>query len=132
MKRVSLDIDLEENEAFDKEVQEIIRAKVRETVRKEYNILIQESALQEYRRIFDANTYGYRDRLEETVQNCAITGIQEVLEELNVPDLIKEKAIDIIDANMERYLKDAERRCKIAFDSIVTKQAEEQIKKILG
>lgn len=132
MKRVSLDINLEENEVFDKEVQEIIQAKVHETVRKEYLILIHESALQEYRRLFDANTYGYRDQLEKTVKNCAITGIKEVLEGLDVPNLIKEKAIDIIDANMERYLKDADRRCKIAFDSIVTKQAEEQIKKILG
>lgn len=42
---------------------------------------------------------------------------------------IKEKAIEIKDAKMDYYLQDAEHRCKIVLDSIVTKKAEEQIKR---
>lgn len=132
MKRVNLNIDLKENEVFDKEVQEIVRAKVRETVRNEYSMMIQDAASEEFKRLFDANTYGYRDKLNETVKKCAITGIKEVLEGLDIPDLIRKKAVEIMDAKMDYYLQDAEHRCKIAFDSIVTKQAEERIKKILG
>lgn len=132
MKRVNISIDLKENEAFEKEVQEIIRAKVKEAVRNEHSTIIQDAASQEFKRLFDANTYGYRDKLNETVKKCAISGIQEVLEELDVPNLIREKASEIMDAKMDYYLMDAEHRCKIAFDAIVTKQAEERIRRILG
>lgn len=61
MKRVTLEIDLKENEIFEKEVEEAIRAKTREIVRNEYEGIIQEEASKEFKRIFDANTYGYRD-----------------------------------------------------------------------
>ncbi len=43
------------------------------------------AASQEFKRLFDANTYGYRDKLNETVKGCAIRGIKEVLEEMDVP-----------------------------------------------
>lgn len=56
MKRVTLEIDLKENEIFEKEVEEAIRAKTREIVRNEYEGIIQEEASKEFKRIFDANT----------------------------------------------------------------------------
>ncbi|HBE87182.1 MAG TPA: hypothetical protein DDW53_20325 [Lachnoclostridium sp.] len=132
MKRVSVNIDLKENEAFDKEVQEIIRAKVKETVRNEYSTMMQDAASQEFKRLFDANTCGYRTKLEDTVKNCAIRGIKEVLEEMDVPKLIQEKAEELMEAKIAYYLHDIDYKCKVALDTIVTKQAAEQIKKILG
>lgn len=129
MKRVNLNIDLKENEVFDKEVQEIVRAKVRETVRNEYSMMIQDAVSEEFKRLFDANTYGYRDKLNETVKKCAITGIKEVLEGLDVSNLIREKAVEIMDVKMDCYFHDSEHRCKIAFDPIVIKQAEERNKR---
>lgn len=132
MKRVSVNIDLKENEAFDKEVQEIIRAKVKEIVRNEYSTIMQDAASQEFKRLFDANTYGYRDRLSATVKNCAIGGIKEVLEEMDIEKLIQEKTAEMLDAKINFYLHDWDYKCKTALDAIVTKQAAEQIKKILG
>lgn len=132
MKRVSVNIDLKENEAFDKEIQEIIRAKVKEIVRNEYSTMMQDAASQEFKRLFDANTCGYRDKLNETVKNCAIKGIKEVLEEMDVPTLIQEKAEELMDAKIAYYLHDIDHKCKVTLDTIVTKQAAEQIKKILG
>lgn len=132
MKRVSVNIDLKENEAFDKEVQEIIRAKVKEIVRNEHSTMMQDAASQEFKRLFDANTYGYRTKLEDTVKNCAIRGIKEVLEEMDVSTLIQEKAEELMEAKIAYYLHDIDYKCKVALDTIVTKQAAEQIKKILG
>lgn len=131
MKRVSIN-DLNKNEAFNKEVQEIIRAEVREIIRNEYATMVQDTASQEMKHLFDVNTYGYRNILNETVKKHAVTGIKQVvLENVDIQCLIREKAMEIMDAKMNYFLHDAERRCKVAIDSMVTKQAEE-IKKRLG
>lgn len=123
---------MKENEAFDKEVQDIIRAKVKEIVRNEYSTMMQDTELQEFKHLFDANTYGYSTKPKDTVKNCAISGIKEVMEETDVPKLIQEKAAEMLDGKIILYFHDVDYKCKTALDAIVTKQAAEQIKKILG
>lgn len=132
MKRRSINVDLKENELFDKMIQELIRAKVKEVVRNEYGTHLQNAVAQEFKRLLDANTYGYRDKLNETVKGCAVTGVREALESMDIPELIQGMATEVMDEKMKYYLQDADRIYKAAFDSIATKQAEEQVKKILG
>ena len=51
---------------------------------------------------------------------------------MDVPTLIQEKAEELMDTKIAYYLHDIDCKCKVALDTIVTKQAAEQIKKILG
>lgn len=131
MKKVSVMIDLRENEAFEKEVQNIICAKVRETVRDEYSLIIRDVALEEFKRLLDADTCGCQDRFHEAVKKCVDVGVKESLKELGLINLIGEKVTEITEAKINACSQDIERQCKIAFDSIILKQVEEKIKKIL-
>ena len=57
MKRLTLEIDLSENEIFDEEVTKAIRAKVREAVRNARNEDIDNEVQQEVERLFDGGSW---------------------------------------------------------------------------
>lgn len=132
MKRVTLEIDLKENEIFEKEVEEAIRAKTREVVRGEYERIIQEEASKEFKRIFDANTYGYRDQLKDAVKDAAAKSIKRTIAEQDIAGLTKEKIEEIVTYKVQYYSDIVEQKCTEVLQNRITALVEEKLKTFLS
>lgn len=57
MKRLNLVIDLKDNDVFEKEIENLIRAKARELARNEHRRLIEEEVAAEIKRLTDITKY---------------------------------------------------------------------------
>ena len=132
MKRVTLEIDLKENEIFEKEVEKVIRAKTREIVRGEYERIIQDEASKEVKRLFDANSYGYRDKLQDLVKQTAVRDIRTAIEEEDIVGLTKEKINEIVEYKVKYYSDIVDSRCKEVLEKTITKAVEEKMKSLLN
>ena len=132
MKRLTLEIDLKENEIFEKEIEEAIRAKTREIIRGEYNKIIQDEASKEIKRLFDADSYGYKDKLKNLVKEASIRDIRIAIEEEDIIGLTKEKINEIVEYKVKYYSDIVDRRCKEVLETIITKAVEEKMKSLLN
>ena len=132
MKRVTLEIDLKENEIFEKEVEKVIRAKTREIIRGEYERIIQDEASKEVKRLFDANSYGYRDKLQDLVKQTAVRDIKMAIEEEDIVSLTKEKINEIVEYKVKYYSDIVDSRCKEVLEKTITKAVEEKMKSLLN
>lgn len=132
MKRVTLEIDLKENEIFEKEVEKVIRAKTREIIRGEYDRIIQDEASKEVKRLFDANSYGYRDKLQDLVKCTAVRDIRMAIEEEDIVGLTKEKINEVIEYKVKYYSDIVDSRCKEVLEKTITKAVEEKMKSLLN
>lgn len=132
MKRVTLEIDLKENEIFEKEVEEAIRAKTREIVRNEYEGIVQEEASKEFKRIFDANTYGYRDKLKDAVKDAAAKSIKRTIAEQDIAGLTKEKIEEIVTYRVQYYSDIVDQKCTEVLQKRITASVEEKLKSFLS
>lgn len=79
MKRLTLEIDLSENEIFDEEVTKAVRAKVREAVRNARSEDIDNEVQQEVERLFDGGSWGYREKLKNIVKSAVYSAIEEAV-----------------------------------------------------
>ena len=132
MKRVTLEIDLKENEIFEKEVEKVIRAKTREIIRGEYERIIQDEASKEVKRLFDANSYGYRDKLKDLVKQTSVRDIRMAIEEEDIVGLTKEKINEIVEYKVKYYSDIVDSRCKEVLEKTITKAVEEKMKSLLN
>lgn len=112
MKRVSINIDLEENEVFDKETLEIVRAKVREIVRNQYDEVILATAQKEVQRLFDAQSYEYKDKLNVLVKRCIEPSIKSAVSTLDLPSIARDTAARVVDEKIANYRSELETRVK--------------------
>lgn len=131
MKRVSVDIDLKDNEIFDKAVTDIIKAKVREVVRNDFSGIIGEAVKAELNRIIDGNGYSYKGKLDAELKRAALPKVREVIGDMDVNQLISDKVKELVEAKMNWYVEESTRQCKLTLNEIVTKAAAEKIKSIL-
>ena len=132
MKRVTLEIDLKENEIFEKEVESVIRAKVREITRNEYDRIVQEEASKEFKRLFDADSYGYRDKLKDLIKYTAVRDIRMAIEEEDIVGLTKEKINDVVEYKVKYYSDIVDKRCKEVLENTISKTIEEKMKSLLN
>lgn len=132
MKRVTLEIDLKENEIFEREVEKAIRAKTREIVRGEYEKIIQEEASKEFKRIFDANSYGYRDRLKDAVREAATRDIKKAIEEQDIVGITKERIDEIVRYKVQYYSNTVDEKCKEVLKNKMTALVEEKLRSFLS
>lgn len=132
MKRMTLNIDLKENEVFEKEIEEIIRAKVRGVIRTEFGKVVGEESKKEVERLFKADTYGYRDKLKDLVKSAASSDIRKAIEEQDIVGLTKEKISEIVEYKVNYYSDIVDEKCKKVLDAKITVAVEEKLKKILG
>lgn len=71
MKRVTLNIDLEDNQIFDEQVVETIKAKVKELVRNEnYNYVANEAPMAEAKPVIHAHWYLKNNAAFHQCSNC--------------------------------------------------------------
>ena len=132
MKRVTLEIDLKENEIFEKEVEKVIRAKTREIIRGEYDRIIQDEASKEVKRLFDADSYGYRGKLQDLVKNTAVRDIRMAIEKEDIVGLTKETINEVIEYKIKYYSDIVDSRCKEVLGKTITKAVEEKMKSLLN
>lgn len=131
MKRVSIDIDLSDNEIFDKEVIGIIKSKVREVVRNDFSDIIGEAVKAELNRLIEGNGYSYKGKLETELKRAALPKVREVIGDMNVNQLISDKVNELVEAKMNWYVEESTRQCKLTLNEIVTREAAEKIKSVL-
>ena len=130
MKRVSIDIDLKDNEIFDKEVTEIIKAKVREIVRNDFSEIIEEAVKAELNKIVDGNGYSYRGKLETELKRVALPKVRDVIGDMDINRLISDKVNELVEAKMNWYVEESTKQCKLTLKEIATKEVSEKIKSI--
>lgn len=131
MKRVKIDIDLKDNEIFDKEVTGIIKAKVREIVRNDFSDIIGEAVKEELNRLVNGTGYSYKGKLESELMRAALPKVRDVIADMDVNQLISDKVNEIVEAKMNWYVEESTRQCKLTLSEIVTKEAAEKIKSVL-
>lgn len=131
MKRVSIDTDLKDNEIFDKEVVGIVKAKVREVVRNDFSEIIEDAVIAELSRLIDGVGYSYKGKLEYELKRAALPKVREVIGDMDINQLISDKAKELVEAKMNWYVEEATRQCKLTLNEIVTKEAAEKIKSLL-
>lgn len=132
MKRVTINIDLKENEIFEKEVESVIRAKVREITRNEYDRIVQEEASKEFKRLFNADSNGYRDKLKDLIKYTAVRDIRMAIEEEDIVGLTKEKINEVVEYKVKYYSDIVDKRCKEVLENTISKTIEEKMKSLLN
>lgn len=130
MKRINLSIDLDENEIFEKEVQDAIRAKTREVVRNTYQDVIKEEAEAEVRRIFD-NEPGswYRKKLRDIVRDAAYEQISECVKNLDMKQIVDEAVGKETESWIAEYR--VVEQCDARLNSRIKERVEEKLKELL-
>ena len=130
MKRINLSVDLDENEIFEKEVQNAIRTKTREVVRNTYQDVIKEEAEAEARRIFD-NEPGslYRKKLRDIVRAVAYEQISECVKDLDMKEIVDEA----VKVETEHWIAEYRvvERCDARLNSRIKERVEEKLKELL-
>lgn len=131
MKRVTLCIDLKENEAFEKEVEEIIRAKAREMARNEHSKLIEEEVRDEVRRLTESNSWGYRDKLKSIVRELTREEMKKTISDLDVEKVTKECVNDRIEYIVSKTTDEIEIKCKKALEDSISGAVQEKLSLLL-
>lgn len=131
MKRLNLQIDLKENEAFEKEIEDIIRAKAREIVRNEQSKLIEEEVQREVKRLVDGNSCGYGDKLKSLVRELTREEMKRTINDLDVETIAKTCVKDRIDYIVSKTTDEVERRCKTALENAINGAVQNKLKTLL-
>lgn len=130
MKRLTLEIDLSENEIFDEEVTKAVRAKARETVRNVCNEDIYKEARREVERLFNGELWGYKGKLNNIVKSAVYSAIEEAVKNLDLKGIIEQAVEDKMDLYMSRYK--VTERCEEALNIKVQGVVEKKIKELLN
>ena len=140
MKRLTLNLDLEDNQAFDKEVEHIIKAKVKSITNDNLEGFIEEAAKRALDRTFENKQYSYTSRIGE----MAVARVREVIEsrvnykvaDYHIDDVVKNRVKQYMDANEDRItaiIEDKfEDKCNEVIEKVINKKVEEKIKSLLS
>lgn len=130
MKRLTLDIDLSENEIFDEEVTKAIRAKAREAVRNARSEDIDNEVQREVERLFNGELWGYKGKLNNIVKSAVYSAIEEAVKKLDLKGIIEQAVDNKMDVYMSRYK--VTERCEEALNVKVQGAVEKKIKELLN
>lgn len=132
MKRLTLNVDLEENEIFEKEVIEIIRAKAREIARNHQVCIIEEAVSAEIRRLFSNDCYGtYRSQLKKIVEGCIYTQVREFLSHEDINKIAEEELTKQMDFIISRTTSEAEEKCVSVLNKTISNEVMKKMNDIL-
>lgn len=132
MKRLTLNMDLEENEIFEKEVVEIIRAKAREIARNHQVCIIEEAVSAEIRRLFSNDCYGtYRRELKKIVEGCIHTQIRDFLSHEDIDQIAKEELARQMEFIISRTTSEAEEKCVSVLNQTINNEVMKKVNDIL-
>lgn len=132
MKRLNLQIDFTENDVFEKEVENIIRAKARELARNEQAKLIDDEVRNEVKRLTDRNSWGYKDKLKSMVREITREEMRKVISDLEVESIAKKCVEDRIDYIVSRTTREVEERCEKALKNAINEKVQNKLNSFLG
>ena len=132
MKRLNLAIDLEENEVFDEEVRNLIRAKARELARNEHSRLINEEVSREIKRLTDANAWGCRDKLKGIIRELTIEVLQKTVSNMDIENIAQEKVNDRIEYIVSKTTSEIDEKCRLALKNAIEKSVQEKLNTIMN
>ncbi|MBQ9700125.1 MAG: hypothetical protein IJV71_05820 [Lachnospiraceae bacterium] len=131
MKRLNLQIDLNENEVFEKEFEEAIRAKARELARNEHSKLIEEEVRNEVKRLCDGNSWGYRDKLKSLVRELTRDEMKKVISDLDIETIAKNCVESRIDYIVSATTREVEQKCQKALENAISEAVQNKLSAIL-
>ena len=130
MKRLTLEIDLSENEIFDEEVTKAVRAKVREAVRNARSEDIDNEVQQEVERLFDNGSWDYKRKLKNIVISAVYSAIEQAVKDLDIKEIVETSVAEKMDDYMSYYK--VRERCEEALNAKVQGVVEKKIKELLN
>lgn len=136
MKRINLSVDLENNEVFEQEIKEAMRAQVRGIVREEGAALIRNETEKEARRLFKESSWNF----SSTVKRVAREKLEEaVREEIKNPEIakmisdsIEKKVEEIVAKAVADSTRNVESRVYKTFTAIMTDEFNKHFMQIIG
>ena len=117
MKRLTLELDLSENEIFDEEVTKAVRAKVREAVRNARSEDIDNEVQQEVERLFDSGSWDYKGKLKNIVKSAVYSAIEQAVRDLDIKEIVETSVAEKMDDYMSYYK--VRERCEEALNAKV-------------
>ena len=130
MKRLTLEIDLSENEIFDEEVTKAVRAKVREAVRNARSEDIDNEVQQEVERLFDNGSWDYKRKLKNIVKSAVYSAIEQAVKDLDIKEIVETSVAEKMDDYMSYYK--VRERCEETLNAKVQGVVEKKIKELLN
>ena len=130
MKRLTLEIDLSENEIFDEEVTKAVRAKAREVVRNVCNEDVDKEARREVERLFNGELWGYKGRLNNIVKSAVYSAIEQAVKDLDIKEIVETSVAEKMDDYMSYYK--VRERCEEALNAKVQGAVKKKIKELLN
>ena len=127
MKRVTLNIDLEDNQLFDEQVVETIKAKVRELVRNEnYNYVASETKKELDRLIADSCWYS------STINKIIRDKISGIVHDVLATDEMRQKLSDALDSESIKFINRNQSVIESYCEAAVQKKLNDDIAKKLN
>ena len=131
MKRLTLEIDLSENEIFDKEVTEAIRAKVREVVRNTCGEIIKEEADREVKRqLGEVGWDYYQGEIRKAVERVAYSILEPIVRRVDFEEITKQTVDKRMDYTLSFY--DVEGKCEDVLKAKINDAVARKLKEILN
>ena len=130
MKRLTLELDLSENEIFDEEVTKAVRAKVREAVRNARSEDIDNEVQQEVERLFDSGSWDYKGKLKNIVKSAVYSAIEQAVRDLDIKEIVETSVAEKMDDYMSYYK--VRERCEEVLNAKVQGAVEKKIKELLN
>lgn len=135
MKRMHFDFDFEDNELFDEQTEKVIKAKVREAVRKEnYNIITEETN-NEFNRLMQEGKNSYYSEMTNIIKKRVEYIVRDIVERPEYRNEINKrieetvgKMIDIKVKTLDSAINNA---VKVAVNEIINAAVTEKLSKIL-
>ncbi len=123
MKRVSLNIDLTENEVFEKEVIEVIKAKLRENVRN--FVQFDETIQKEIQRQMDA------PKIERVVHQALYAVVRDEIAKLNLQQAIKKAVDEVLELKLHNFTGKADARCDEILTKLINDKVQEKFRTLM-
>ena len=128
MKRLTLELDLSENEIFDKEVTEAIRAKVREVVRNTCGEIIKEEAVK--RQLGEVGWDYYQGEIRNAVKSVAYSILEPIVRGIDFEEITKQTVDKRMDYTLSFY--DVEGKCEDVLKAKINDAVARKLKEILN
>lgn len=134
-RRMNLTIDLDDNEVFDKQIVELIQAKVREVCRNSQVQLITDTAQKELERLIDKNESAesrlYHIGIRDLVQSQIRTLVAREISKMNIENVIKQEIDNVMEHIVAKCATRVSLECQNVLSKTITKEVEAKITSIL-
>lgn len=129
MKRMTLNIDLEDNELFEREIKEAIKAEVKNIVRSETKGFVTNEANKEVVRIIGSSEY-YTGVIRSSARKEVVEHIRSMLINNEMEDSIVKALTEVLDKAV--YSSKIERICNMVIEQRINKEVSNKLRELLG